>query len=164
MLGEQRDGVGGPALASADETEGLAGCRFYGNLEKGDLQSVRDVLAHPVNIRSDLGLFEHEGGVDIHDLEPVLREQVCDVLEQDHAGDSLEAGIAVGKVPPDIPERRGAQESVGDGMEEHIRVGMPFEAAIIRDLHAADDAWSSCNEAVDIVSKSYARRGWDGFT
>jgi hypothetical protein len=94
----------------------------------------------------------------------VLGEKVCDVPEEDQAGDSLETGIAVRKVPPDIPECRRTQKSIGDGMEEQIGVGMSLEAAIMRDIHSADDARSSRNEAVDIVSKSYPSSGRDGFT
>lgn len=164
MLGEQRDGVGGPALASADETEGLAGRRFDGNQKWGDLQRVSDVLAHPVHIRSDFRLFQHESGVDVHDVQPVLRQQVCNMLEENQAGDAFETGIAVGKVPADIPQCSRTKKSVGDGMQEQIRIGVSFEASIIRNLHATDNARPSRDEAVDIVSKSYAGGSSDGFT
>jgi len=156
VLGEQSDGMGRPALASADEAEGFAGRRFHGDLKWGNLQGVGDVLAHPVHVGSNLGLFEDDGRINILDIEPVLREKVSDMLEENQAGDPLEPWIAVGKVPPDIPESRRTQERISDGMQEHVGVRVPGKAPIVGDFNAAEYAWPSRNEAVDIVSESYA--------
>lgn len=41
--------------------------------------------------------------------------------------------------PPDVAQPRGAEQRVGDGVEQHVGVGMP-EQAVLENAHAAHES------------------------
>ena len=54
----------------------------------------------------------------------------------------------------DLPQRRRAEQSVHQGMREHVRIGVTVQPALERNFHAAEDELAPRNEAVYIISVS----------
>ena len=53
-------------------------------------------------------------------------------------------------MPPDVAQARGAQERVADRVHEHVGVGMPQQALVMRNLDAADDELAPFGERMHI--------------
>ena len=58
----------------------------------------------------------------------------------------------------DVAQPRGAQQRIGDRMEDDVRVAMPGEAALMRDLDSAEHDRPLANEGMDVKSHARARR------
>jgi hypothetical protein len=52
----------------------------------------------------------------------------------------------------DIAFAHRAKQGVADGMDQHIGIGMPFEALRVRNLHPAKEKQPAFNKAVDVVT------------
>jgi len=55
-------------------------------------------------------------------------------------------------VVAEIPQRGGAQQSVGDSMQQHVRVRVAAQTPRARDLHAAQNEHAAGLEGVDVVT------------
>jgi hypothetical protein len=51
---------------------------------------------------------------------------------------------------PDVAQRGSAQQRIGDGVQQHIGVGMAQEAKVVRDAHATDDQLATGHQRVHI--------------
>ena len=56
----------------------------------------------------------------------------------------------------DVAQRRGAQQSVHDGVYQDVRIRMAQKTFFIRDFHPAEDQPPPLDQFMDIVSGSYA--------
>jgi len=59
-------------------------------------------------------------------------------------------------VHADVAERRGAEQRVAYGVQQHVGVGMAGEAFFVRNLDAADDQLAAGDERMHIESLSYS--------
>ena len=57
----------------------------------------------------------------------------------------------------DLPQRRRAEQSVHDGVRQHIGVAVAEQALFIRHLYAAENEPPPLRQAVDVVAVSYAQ-------
>ena len=70
----------------------------------------------------------------------------------------LVRGVAVGEVLADVAQPGGAEERVHDGVREDVGVGVPKEAAVVRDLDAAEDELAPFHESVGVPADAGSRR------
>ena len=49
------------------------------------------------------------------------------VPQEDQAVAALPAGVGIGEVHPDVAQRRRSENGVGDGVRQHVGVGVPFQ-------------------------------------
>src|SRR6185437_16134212 len=55
---------------------------------------------------------------------------------------------------PDIAEGGGPEQRVGDGMKQHVRVGMPFQAELRWNGQAANDERLARHGAMNVPAKA----------
>ena len=79
--------------------------------------------------------------------------------EEVEAVGPLPARVGVGEVSAEVAQRRRAEEGVDDRVREDIGVGVPVEADVRRDRHAAQDERAPRHEAVDVVAVADAHGG-----
>ncbi|MOA29028.1 hypothetical protein D3C78_1500150 [compost metagenome] len=78
--------------------------------------------------------------------------------QQDAAVGTLECGIGVRKMPPDIAQPRGAQQRVGNGVQQHIGIGMAHQTMRVRDRDTADDQRPAFNQGMHVKALPNAKR------
>lgn len=88
-------------------------------------------VAHPITRRSDL--FRH-------------------VFQKQQGIRTLVLGVGVREMPPDISQPRRAQQGVGNGVEQHIGVGMAVQPLFVVDLHAAQYQVTAFHQPVHVVA------------
>jgi hypothetical protein len=54
----------------------------------------------------------------------------------------------------DIAFTHGAEERIRDCVREDVSIGVSIKAAIMRDLHATEDQFSTLCQAVDVITNS----------
>ena len=78
------------------------------------------------------------GAVYIGDL-PALRAYGLRRTGKQHARISaLPTRIGVGKMATDVAQRRGAEQGIGDGVQQHIGIRVPEQPCHVVNVHAAD--------------------------
>jgi hypothetical protein len=77
-----------------------------------------------------------DGAVDIADLIARRANAACRLRQQQRRVGTLKRRIGIGEVAPDVAQRRGAEQRVGDGVQQRVGVGMPEQAVRVRDRHA----------------------------
>ena len=65
---------------------------------------------------------------------------------------ALVLGIVVGKQMPDIPQRRRAEKRVGNGVKQNVRVGVPQQTHVVRNIHTAHDELPTRYQTVNVVA------------
>ena len=81
-------------------------------------------------------------------------EEAYDVPKQLQAVGVLVLRIAVGKMMPDIAQRRSAEQSVHHRVQQHVGVGMSQQPLAVRYLYAAEDQFPALSIAVYVISVS----------
>ncbi|MOA19102.1 hypothetical protein D3C78_1394590 [compost metagenome] len=98
----------------------------------------------------ELGRLGDHRAVDVADLQPRGAHAPRGFHQQLHGIRALELRVGVGKVPADVPQRRAAQQRIGDGMQQHVGIRMPEQAHAVGNFHAADDELAAGHQGVDI--------------
>ena len=155
---EGRRRQGGDPLAAADRAHPLVRRRFYADSTRRQTEAGGDALPHQGHVRPDARRFREEGGVDVPGNPARLSCQAGDLAQQMLAVGVSEALVGGREVLADVAERRRAEDRVGDGVQQHIGVGMPFQPPIVRDLDAAEDQAASRREAMSVVADADPRR------
>ena len=60
--------------------------------------------------------------------------------------------VGIGEMPPDVAQRRRAEQRIGDRMQQHIRIGVSEQTLVIGYLHTADNELAACNQLMDVVT------------
>ncbi len=121
---QQAHRAGGDAFAPADEAQTLGGLAFDVDLRRVQLQQRGDALADGVAIRRELGRLRDHGAVHIADR-PALRQHALARLPQQFARIcALVARVCIGEMLADVAQPGRAQQSVGDGVQQHVGIGM----------------------------------------
>ena len=56
------------------------------------------------------------------------------------------------EMPPDVAQRRRAEQRIADRVQQHIRVRMSEQAFFVRDLHPADDQLAAFHQLMHVVA------------
>ncbi len=67
--------------------------------------------------------------------------------------------VGVGEVLADVAHARGPQQRVGDGVGQHVGVGVTLQAAIVLDLHAPEHQRATLHQAVTVIADADQRQG-----
>ena len=65
---------------------------------------------------------------------------------------------------PDVAQGRRAQHGVGDGVQEHVGVGVPVQPLFKRNLDPAQNEGAALHQAVRIVALAHADRHHGGIS
>jgi hypothetical protein len=79
-------------------------------------------------------------------------EQPAHFPHEHPAVSALEARIGVREMCANVTQRRRPDQGIADGVQQHIGIGVAVEAAIVRNLDAADDEPAPRDERVNVKS------------
>jgi hypothetical protein len=120
--------------------------------DSGTRQGNGDRRAHSLSIRGQLrGLSDH-CRVNIDDLVACRGSEGVNSIQKREATDIAKRLLAGGKLEADVPERARPQDGIRDRVEQHIRVGMPFQAQFKRNLDTAQDESPPRDESVNVIA------------
>ena len=63
-----------------------------------------------------------------------------------------EGRVGIGEKLADVSGASARKNGVGDGMREHVGIGMSREPALVRDVDAADDELAAFGEGMHVVA------------
>jgi len=87
---------------------------------------------------------------------PRFFEQEPDFLEENEAADAAPAFVRIRKMVTDIARTKGTEHGIGQGVDQHIGVGMAFKALVVRQFDASQEKFATCNERMNIITNAYA--------
>lgn len=160
LLNDRSNGMRGGTLFGSHKAETLVRSRLDRDLLRRNFQNVGNILEHRRNVLRDFRPFKRHSCINVDNGEPVVYQQVADVLQQQKTRYPLVAWIGIREVFPDVSEPGCAEERIHDGVEQDVGVGVSVEPFPVRDLHSAKDQLAPFGKAVDVVSESDA--GVDG--
>ena len=117
---------------------------------------IGDVFYHHGDVRSHLRRLRDDDCIHIADPIALISYQVQHFAQQNAAVDVLELRISVGKVTPYVAEGGRTQQRISDGMQQHVRIGMPKQPFFKRDIHPAYDKPPAFYQLVYIKTLTYA--------
>ena len=111
-----------------------------------------DVGGHGGDVRGDFGrLGDHRG---IHIAHPPASgtHRGQRATQQYAAIGAAQTLVAIGKHAADIAETRGAEQGVGDGVQQRVGVRVAVETGRMRDVHATEDQLAPGDQGVNVVT------------
>lgn len=122
------------------------------------MEQVGDAVAEVGGYGADFGSGEHEGGVHIDDAVAGVLNFFEGEVEEDGGIGVFPARVAGRKETADVAGGDGAEQGVGDGVQEHVAVGVSGESFGVGDGEAADFEGHSGLECVRVpaVANAYA--------
>ena len=76
--------------------------------------------------------------------------------------DAANGFVRVREMVADVPGGHGAEQRVGDGVDEHVGVRVSVETFGVRNLDAAEHERAAFDQRVDIVTDTGENRGGHG--
>jgi len=123
-----------------------------------DFKESRKIGANGVSDRFEFGSLGDDGAVEIDDAEAGVVDASDGFAEEVGRVAAVVGGVVVGEQLADVALGDGAEQRVGDGVEEDVAVGMGDGSGGVFDGDAADDHWppavGGCGEAVKVVAVS----------
>ena len=140
------------ALGYVVEAEAFRSLGLDAYLVEMDGEQIGYADAHFTGDGRDFGGSEDEGDVDVDDAIAGVLELLGGEVEEDGGVGVFPAGVARGEEAADVAGGYSAEESVGDGVEEDIAVGVSGQAFRVVEGHAADAQRYSGLEFVGVVA------------
>lgn len=84
------------------------------------------------------------------------RELNADLAQKNEAIRVLICGIVIGKKLAYITKSCRAEQSIGDGVKQYVRIRVPEKPLLVRDLDTAKDEPSALGQPVDVISVTYS--------
>ncbi len=109
---------------------------------------------HLGNVRRHLRHLRNNHRVHVVDGPAGFSHALGALPHDDHAVEILELHVAGRVVLSDVAERRRAQQRIRDGMRQHIRVAVAFQADLVRDFHATDNALAPRGKPMHVDSNA----------
>ena len=101
-------------------------------------------------MRRELGALGDHRHVDAGDLRFHLHDDTPGLADENRGVGVLPARIAGWEILSDVARTGGAQQCVGDGVQNRVAVGVAGQAAGVADAHAAQDERARIVEGVDV--------------
>ena len=156
FVSDEYDHVGADSPAFADSIDAFAGLGFDRDCRHVDIEEVRDILSHLIDIGAKLWSLQIDDRVEIHHAEAFFTNKPNRVGEELIARSVPPTLVIVGKVRSKIPKGERSKDRVGCRMHKNIGVRMTVGSEVGLDLDAADNEWSSGNQPMNVSSKSDA--------
>lgn len=137
---------------ASDEAHGLVGGGFDADAVGGDAEGLGYVLFHGGGVREDFGGFGDEGGVDVAELTAHFADEGGGFFEDFERADVFAAGVAGREVVADVGKAGSAKDGVGNGVTEHVGIGVTLQAMGVGDFDPAQDELAVFGKLVDVVS------------
>lgn len=143
----------------SDGPNPFARFELHAHTVKGQLDGACEALPNGRSEILQLGTLKENGGVDVAQRIPAARGQLQCMFKKLNTLRPLPFRRSIRKMHPDIPQRHGAQNCVGDGMEEHVSVGMAIEPDVAGNVDASENQGPPRRQAVCVPALSYSDHG-----
>ena len=106
--------------------------------------------AHRRHVRRELRRLGDDRRVEVADRQPAAAHEADDVAQQRAAVGALPARIGVGEVRAEVAQRERAQQRVADRVQQHVGVASGRQAALVRNVDAAQDQRPAGDQRVHV--------------
>ena len=100
------------------------------------------------------GTLEGDGDIGVPYPEAALSDEGNDLPEEDFAVDAFPLVGRIREQVTDVPEGKGPEEGVAEGVDGHVAVRMGDKAGFRGDAHAAQPHRQPFREGVHVISVS----------
>ena len=97
-----------------------------------------------------LGLLRNHGAVNVANFPALCAHAARGFLQQHPRVCALEFNRSVGKVAANVAQPRCAQNGVGDGMQQHVGIGVAQQPLVVGDLDPTNDELAAFHQRVGI--------------
>jgi hypothetical protein len=115
-----------------------------------------NVPDHLRSMDEDFRSLQDNRGIEMNDAKLLFPEKSADPLQEQKAGNVLVTPVSIGKVLADVSHCRGAQEGIGQSMQQDVSVGMSLKPQGIRYLDTAEYEFAAGREGVHVVANTNA--------
>ena len=145
------------AKSLSGKAESLLGRRL--DADAGSIKRKRagEIFPHPLTVGRELRSLRQNRRIKVDDGISRLTQPLRHTLEQQDARDPGVSRVRIGKELADIAQRRRAEQSVHDGVRQHVGVAVAEQALFIRHLYAAENESPPLRQAVDVIAVSDAQ-------
>ena len=112
----------------------------------------RNIRHHRRRMQGKLWLLGDDRRVNVYRPPALFGQQGDGGAQQDAAVNVPVARIAVGKVAADVAQRDGAEQGIGDRMEQRIGIGVSEQAGCVGDFDAAEDELAPGDQSMNVVA------------
>ena len=110
-------------------------------------------------MRPDLRPLADHRAVDMGDHAAAGSHAVCGIGQEDPGIRALPLRIGRREMRADVAVRQRAEDGVGNGVHQHVGVGMALQLAVVRDGDTAEPDGVAVLEGVDVVALADADVG-----
>src|ERR1035437_9370892 len=107
-------------------------------------------------MRPDLGGSEDQRAVHVSDDVARFFNLLQRLADEDRRGGALPFRISRREVGPDVSGGDGAQQRVGQSVQQYVAIGVPGQTSVVWNQHPADLQWDAGLEFVRIPAKANA--------
>ena len=97
-----------------------------------------------------LGRLSHDGAVDIADLEALGTHAPGSLGQQHGRVGTLELRVGVREMAADIAQRRGAEQGIGDRVQQHVGIRMAEQPQAMRHFDTAENQLATWHQRMYI--------------
>ena len=94
--------------------------------------------------------LRHHGAVDVANLKALRPHAPRRFGQQHDRVGTAKRGVGVRKMRANIAQRRRAQQRIGDGVQQHIGIGMAQQAGAVGDTHTAQHQRAPGHQCVNV--------------
>ena len=145
------------AKSLSGKAEPLLGRRLDADAGSVERKRAGEIFPHPLTVGRELRSLRQNRRIKVDDGISRLTQPLRHTLEQQDARDPGVSRVRIGKELADIAQRRRAEQSVHDGVRQHIGVAVAEQALFIRHLYAAENEPPPLRQAVDVIAVSDAQ-------
>jgi hypothetical protein len=129
--------LGRNGFFAADDADAFAGFGLQADAFDFEVENFGEPFADSLAVHEEFGALGENDAIEIGDL-PTECEHVVEGRPK-HVGriSPLVDRIGLGEHLADIAQGRGAEQGVGNGMQQHIGVAKAEQLAIVRDIYTA---------------------------
>ena len=152
---EEGSRLGTDPLSPACKAQMLLRRRLHADLPDVDSKRPGYVGPHLVYIRPEPGSLGDHSRIHIFDGPAVFLQNLRDTAGKTQGIRPLVSRITIRKMKPDIPEGRCAEQSVHNGMDQDIRIGMAEQTFFKGDIHSSQNESPALHKPVYIITGTY---------
>lgn len=160
---QKNNRLGANGFATADRAYALACLGFDAYLTWIDAERPGYFNAHSLDIRFELRSLKFDCRIYVDNSVSGFVKRPADVAKEQKARSISPARRCVGKVLPDVAQRRCPQEGVANGMGERVAIGMSDRSQLEGNRDSAQYQLPPGSQAMHIVADSHSEGTYAGW-
>lgn len=158
-ISQQHHSEGGNAFATARETHALGSGSLDIDTGQGAAQISGDGLDHARYVGGQFGFLGNQGEIGIVYGQAYIPQRGHNPTQQDTAVDTGISWVAVGEMAAYVTQTRGTQQSVAEGVDGDIAIGVGLQPPVVGHLNSGKHQGAPGGEAmgVDTLADQHSR-------